>query len=247
MDNSRTGVSRTPMEKSKSHEQAFHLCHIHNHSNIINRIHTLSHLTALSIFFYYRASLFFFKQTHTDDKANWSSVPLLPWLVIFISEILLSFIWFLGQAYRWHRVSRCVFPERLPEDIDDKLPGIDVFICTVDSIKEPTIGVMNTLISAVSLDYPPEKLNVYLSDDGDSSITLSSVREAWNFAKSWVPFCRRFGIKNRCPQAYFLSKEDDDFGSSTSTITRDFMFDKQNIKACTFSPSIHILFLPIYL
>lgn len=63
--------------------------------------------------------------------------------------------------------------------------------------------VMNTVVSAMALDYPPEKLAVYLSDDGGASLTEFAVREACLFAKCWVPFCRKYGIKTRCPVAYF--------------------------------------------
>jgi hypothetical protein len=100
-------------------------------------------------------------------------------------------------------VRRTVFPERLPED--DKLPPIDVFMCTADPNKEPTVEVMNTVLSAMALDYPPEKLHVYLSDDGGSPLTLHGMRESWRFARWWLPFCRKYGITTRCPQAYFLA------------------------------------------
>ncbi|KAK9931049.1 hypothetical protein M0R45_018345 [Rubus argutus] len=117
-----------------------------------------------------------------------TKTPILPWLLIFAAELLLSFEWLLTQAFRWRPVSRTVFPERLPED--DKLPAVDVFICTADPEKEPPVLVMNTVISAMALDYPPEKLHVYLSDDGGADVTLKGMREAWRFAKWWIPFCK---------------------------------------------------------
>ena len=86
-----------------------------------------------------------------------------------------------------------------------------MFICTVDPDKEPTLGVMNTVLSAMAMDYPADKLHVYLSDDGGSYVTLNGLREAREFAKWWVPFCRRFKVKNRSPKAYFTGGEDVDF------------------------------------
>ncbi|KAJ6356191.1 hypothetical protein OIU78_004323 [Salix suchowensis] len=77
---------------------------------------------------------------------------------------------FLTKLYTWRPVSRTTFSERLPED--EELPGIDVFICTADHKKEPPLEVMNTVLSAMALDYPSDKLSVYLSDDGGSSLTL---------------------------------------------------------------------------
>ncbi|KAA8527739.1 hypothetical protein F0562_035392 [Nyssa sinensis] len=107
----------------------------------------------------------------------------------------------------WRPVSRTVFPERLPED--KELPAIDVFVCTADPNNEPTLQVMNTVISVMALDYPPEKVYVYLSDDGGCSVTLQALREAWGFAKWWLPFCKTYSIKTGCPEAYFSALEDD--------------------------------------
>ncbi|XP_016647665.1 PREDICTED: cellulose synthase-like protein G2 isoform X2 [Prunus mume] len=194
-----------------------HLCHVHKLSIFINRTHIFFHSIALVFLLYYRASFFFFQDT-TKTKAT-----TLAWLLVFVSEILLSFEWLLSQSFRWRPVSRTAFPERLPGD--DKLPAVDVFICTADPEKEPTVGVMNTVLSAMAMDYPPDKLHVYLSDDGGAAVTLKGMREAWRFAKWWLPFCRRYGIKCRAPEAYFSAEEEDaDFGGS------EFIQDREDIK-----------------
>ncbi|XP_021807678.1 cellulose synthase-like protein G2 isoform X1 [Prunus avium] len=194
-----------------------HLCHVHKLSIFINRTHIFFHSIALVFLLYYRASFFFFQDT-TKTKAT-----TLAWLLVFVSEIVLSFEWLLSQSFRWRTVSRTAFPERLPGD--DKLPGVDVFICTADPKKEPTVGVMNTVLSAMAMDYPPEKLHVYLSDDGGAAVTLKGMREAWRFAKWWLPFCRRYGIKCRAPEAYFSAEDEDaDFGGS------EFIQDREDIK-----------------
>ncbi|KAE8022570.1 hypothetical protein FH972_008360 [Carpinus fangiana] len=193
-----------------------HDFHVHKLSILTHRSHGLIHSIALAFLIYYRASFLF-----QDPKTRES--PTLPWVLVFASELLLSFIWLLGQAYRWRPVTRTVFPERLPED--DKLPPIDVFICTADSNKEPTVDVMNSVLSAMALDYPPEKLHVYVSDDGGSPLTLHGMRESWRFARWWLPFCTRYGITTRCPEAYFsaLEEEEDDGGS-------EFKIHRQKIK-----------------
>ncbi|KAL0348969.1 UNVERIFIED_CONTAM: Cellulose synthase-like protein E2 [Sesamum angustifolium] len=59
----------------------------------------------------------------------------------------------------------------------------------------------------MALDYPPDKLAVYLQDDGGSYVTLNAIREAWKFARFWVPFRRKYELKIACPAAYFSSKE----------------------------------------
>ncbi|KAH1087728.1 hypothetical protein GYH30_019015 [Glycine max] len=151
--------------------------HVQNLLVIINRLHMLLHSTALAFLFYYRLC-FLFQPSETIESHS------LPWLLVFASEIILSFIWILDQAYRWHPVLRSIFQERLLED--HKLPSIDVFICTADPTKEPTLDVMNTVLSAMALDYPPQKLHMYVSDEGGSPLTLHGVREASKFARSSV-------------------------------------------------------------
>ncbi|XP_050218118.1 cellulose synthase-like protein G3 [Mercurialis annua] len=164
-------------------------------SPIFNRSYAFFHFTALIFFIYYRLSYFLFPN------------PTLLHTLLFTSELLLSFIWLCGQAFLWRPVSRTVYPERLPEN--KELPSIDVLICTADPKKEPPFEVMNTVLSALAMDYPPDKLAVYLSDDGGSSLTLKCMREAYGFARYWLPFCLRFRIKNRCPKVYFAASEDD--------------------------------------
>ncbi|OMO95532.1 Cellulose synthase [Corchorus olitorius] len=195
-----------------------HVCHVPKFSIIFNRSHTLVHSIAIAFLIYYRVSFFF--------QENTKNIPTLPWLLVFASELLLSFAWLLGQAFRWRPISRTVFPERLPSD--DNFPGIDVFICTADPDKEPTVGVMNTVISAMALDYPPEKLHIYLSDDGGSDITLHGMKEAWKFARSWLPFCRRFDIKTSCPEVYFSGYEDYDHGNFINS--SEFKAERQKIE-----------------
>ncbi|KAF5736769.1 Cellulose synthase like G2 [Tripterygium wilfordii] len=190
-----------------------HACQFHKLLSLFNRAHLFIHSTALACLIYYRAFYLF-----QDPETR--TAPILPWLLVFASEMLLSFDWLLSQAFRWRSVSRTVFPERLPSD--DKLPAIDVIICTADPDKEPTVDVMNTVLSAMALDYPPEKLNVYLSDDSGSDITLHGMKEAWKFGRWWVPFCKKYGIKTGCPEAYF-------YGGNDENSSSEFMADKEKI------------------
>ncbi|KAH9682166.1 cellulose synthase-like protein G2 [Citrus sinensis] len=174
-----------------------HLCKPYKLSSILNRLYSLIHVTALTSLIYYRVS----------SLASTPLASLPAQLLVFALELLLSLLWLLNQAYLWNPVSRRVFPERLPEN-EQNLPAIDVFICTADPKKEPPLEVMNTVLSAMALDYPSKKLHVYLSDDAGSALTLLALRQACAFASSWLPFCRRFGIKTRCPKRkYELFKE----------------------------------------
>lgn len=63
--------------------------------------------------------------------------------------------------------------------------------------------VVNTVLSVMAYDYPPEKLSVYLSDDGGSDITFYALWEASSFARFWLPYCTTFNIPHTCPAAYF--------------------------------------------
>ncbi|XXG74466.1 hypothetical protein AAC387_Pa07g3177 [Persea americana] len=172
----------------------------------LNRVFLLVHSLMLLALLYYRASWFFFFLT--SHSHTWTFT--LTWFLLLTSELTLSFIWLLGAAYRWRPVSRTAFPERLSDD--SQLPGIDVFICTADPAKEPPLDVMNTVVSAMALDYPTEKLWVYLSDDGGADITLYAMRKAFSFAMVWLPFCRKFGVRTRSPNAYFSKENEDDDG-----------------------------------
>ncbi|PPS17067.1 hypothetical protein GOBAR_AA03515 [Gossypium barbadense] len=86
---------------------------------------------------------------------------------------------------------------------EKELPGVDIFVCTADPSAEPPSMVMNTVLSVMAYDYPPEKLNIYLSDDGVSELTFYAMLEASSFSKQWLPFCKKFKVEPRSPEAYF--------------------------------------------
>jgi len=126
--------------------------------------------------------------------------------MLTVAELVLAFVWALTQAFRWRPVAHSV--SGMAELTAAELPGVDVFICTADPMKEPVVEVMNTVISAMALDYPPEKLAVYLSDDGGAVVTKEAAREACEFGKIWLPFCAKYGVKTRCPEAFFSARCD---------------------------------------
>ncbi|MED6159326.1 hypothetical protein PIB30_041324 [Stylosanthes scabra] len=126
------------------------------------------------------------------------------WLGLFGAELWFGFYWVLTQALRWNLVFRKTFKNRLSQRYDDdKLPGVDIFVCTADPVIEPPMMVINTVLSVMAYDYPTHKLSVYLSDDGASPITFYALLEASNFAKHWLPFCNKFKVEPRSPAAYF--------------------------------------------
>ncbi|CAK9165438.1 unnamed protein product [Ilex paraguariensis] len=209
-----------------------HTCTVQQTRLTINRVHSFFHFTAILALLYYRIS----HLIHGD-------VPVFACGLLTASELLFTFIWILTQAFRWRPVVRSVKPENLRRN--QEFPGVDVLICTADPKKEPVIEVMNTVLSSMALDYPPEKLAVYLSDDGGSALTLYAMREACSFARSWLPFCRKYGIKTRCPEAYFSSLGDDErllWGDEIKEVEEKikakYELFKRNVEKCGIDDSV---------
>ncbi|KAF5950407.1 hypothetical protein HYC85_012400 [Camellia sinensis] len=99
----------------------------------------------------------------------------------------------------------------------DKLPAIDIFVCTADPKIEPPTMVINTVLSALSYNYPPEKLSIFLSDDGGSEFTFYALMEASQFSKHWIPFSKKFRVEPRSPAAYFSQN----FNHQDSTLAQE--------------------------
>ncbi|KAL4618579.1 hypothetical protein ACB092_06G020900 [Castanea dentata] len=130
------------------------------------------------------------------------------WIGLLGAELWFGLYWLLTQAHRWNPVYRSTFKDRLSQRYETDLPKVDIFVCTADPVIEPPVMVINTVLSVMSYDYPPEKLSVYLSDDGGSDLTYYALLEASHFAKHWLPFCKKFKVEPRSPAAYFNSSDD---------------------------------------
>ncbi|CAL5053216.1 unnamed protein product [Urochloa decumbens] len=134
-------------------------------------------------------------------------------VAMVLADLTLLFLWALSQAGLWRPVSRTAFPERLlaaRRRSELELPGLDVLVVTADPDKEPPLAVMNTVVSAMALDYPGGRLGVYLSDDAGSPLTLLAARRAYAFARAWVPFCRKYSVQCPWPERYFAGDDDQD-------------------------------------
>ncbi|XP_023917837.1 cellulose synthase-like protein E6 isoform X2 [Quercus suber] len=125
------------------------------------------------------------------------------WMGLFFSELWFCFYWFVTTVVRWNPIYRNTFKDRLSHRYEKALPGIDIFVCTADPVIEPPVMVINTVLSVMAYDYPAEKLSVYLSDDGGSDLTFYAMLEASRFSKIWLPFCKKFKVEPRSPEAYF--------------------------------------------
>ncbi|OAY72481.1 Cellulose synthase A catalytic subunit 5 (UDP-forming), partial [Ananas comosus] len=164
------------------------------------RVAVIFRLVALAFFFRYRL-LYPVSDAHGL------------WLTSVICEAWFSFSWLLEQLPKWKPIKRETYTQRL--SFRYNLPGepsevasIDVFIGTVDPMKEPPLVTSNTVLSILAIDYPVEKVTCYVSDDGGSMLTLETLRETCQFARTWVPFCKKFNIEPRAPEYYFSQKVD---------------------------------------
>ncbi|KAM3743949.1 hypothetical protein ACB098_06G015000 [Castanea mollissima] len=130
------------------------------------------------------------------------------WIGMLGAEFWFGFYWVLTQALRWNQVYRCTFKDRLSQRHEKELPKVDIFVCTADPVIEPPVMVINTVLSVMAYDYPPEKLSVYLSDDGGSDLTFYALLEASHFAKHWLPYCKKSKVEPRSPAEYFNLSDD---------------------------------------
>ncbi|KHG06994.1 Cellulose synthase-like protein E1 [Gossypium arboreum] len=88
----------------------------------------------------------------------------LVWIGLLAAELWFGFYWFLTQAHRWNLVYRQTFKDRLSHRYGNQLPGVDIFVCTADPVIEPPMMVINTVLSVMAYDYPPEKLSKLYED-----------------------------------------------------------------------------------
>ncbi|KAJ7524694.1 hypothetical protein O6H91_17G017000 [Diphasiastrum complanatum] len=158
------------------------------------------------------------------------------WGMSVVCEIWFAFSWVLDQLPKLFPVNRVTdlnvlkdkFETPSPENPRGRsdLPGMDVFVSTADPEKEPPLVTANTILSILAADYPVEKLNCYLSDDGGALLTFEALAEAASFARYWVPFCRKHKIEPRNPESYFLLKGD----PTKNKMRPDFVKDRRRIK-----------------
>ncbi|KAJ6377328.1 hypothetical protein OIU76_026323 [Salix suchowensis] len=157
-------------------------------------------LVILGLFFHYRI-------TNPVDSAFGL------WLTSVICEIWFAFSWVLDQFPKWKPVNRETFTDRLSaryerEGEPSQLAAVDFFVSTVDPLKEPPLITANTVLSILAVDYPVDKVSCYVSDDGAAMLTFESLVETAEFARKWVPFCKKFSIEPRAPEFYFSQKID---------------------------------------
>ncbi|CAN7002117.1 unnamed protein product, partial [Brassica rapa subsp. trilocularis] len=135
------------------------------------------------------------------------------WLVSVICEIWFAISWILDQFPKWFPVNRETYLDRLSLRYDragepSQLAAVDIFVSTVDPLKEPPLVTANTVLSIMAVDYPVDKVSCYVSDDGAAMLSFESLAETSEFARKWVPFCKKYSIEPRAPEWYFALKVD---------------------------------------
>ncbi|XP_016478695.2 cellulose synthase-like protein D1 [Nicotiana tabacum] len=158
------------------------------------------------------------------------------WGMSIVCELWFAFSWLLDILPKFNPINRSADLAALKEKFESPspsnphgrsdLPGVDVFISTADPDKEPPLVTANTILSVLAVEYPVEKLSLYISDDGGAILTFEAMAEAVNFAQVWVPFCRKHNVEPRNPDSYFSQKTD----PTKNKKRPDFVKDRRWIK-----------------
>nr|ATQ35921.1 cellulose synthase 4A [Linum usitatissimum] len=141
----------------------------------------------------------------------YDAMPL--WGISVVCEIWFALSWILDQFPKWFPINRETYLDRLSlrferEGEPNKLAPVDFFVSTVDPLKEPPIITANTVLSILAVDYPVDKVSCYVSDDGASMLLFDALAETAEYARRWVPFCKKHNVEPRAPEFYFSQKID---------------------------------------
>lgn len=185
---------------------------------IIYRVFAASIFFCICLIWIYRVS----HLPREAENGRWG------WIGLFGAELWFGLYWILTQSLRWNQIHRFTFKDRLSQRYENDLPGVDIFVCTADPVIEPPMMVINTVLSVMAYNYPSEKLNVYLSDDGCSDITFYALLEASQFCKHWIPYCKKFKVEPRSPAAYFTSTLAGDIQNGDFVVIKKLYEDMEN-------------------
>ncbi|CAN6219181.1 unnamed protein product [Urochloa humidicola] len=154
------------------------------------------------------------------------------WTMSMVGDVWFGFSWVLNQLPKLNPIKRvpdiAAIRDQYESSVpgESKLPGIDVFVTTVDPVDEPILYTVNSILSILATDYPVEKNACYLSDDGGTLVHYEAMFEVANFAKLWVPFCRKHSVEPRAPENYFGVKRQPYMGS----MQEEFMSDHRRVR-----------------
>ncbi|KAL0873448.1 hypothetical protein Bca101_023153 [Brassica carinata] len=181
------------MEPERKRSAALHTCHPCRRT-IPYRIYAIIHTCGIISLMYNHAH-----SLATADTTLTTSL-------LLIADVVLAFMWATTTCLRFNPIHRTEYPNKYVAKPKEDFPKLDVFICTANPYKEPPMMVVNTALSVMAYDYPSDKISVYVSDDGGSSLTLFALMEAAKFSEHWLPFCKKNNVQDRSPEVYFSSK-----------------------------------------
>ncbi|TKY66990.1 Cellulose synthase protein H1 [Spatholobus suberectus] len=148
-----------------------------------------------------------------------------PWFVAFLCESWYTISWIFTLTTQWNPAVIRTYPDRLLQSVQE-LPPVDLFVTTADPVLEPSIITVNTVLSLLALDYPAHKLACYVSDDGSSPLTFYALQEASEFAKFWVPFCKKYEVQVRAPLRYFSDMPEVSTANNTPEFRQEWLHMK---------------------
>ena len=158
----------------------------------------------------------------------------LMWLVAFFCEFWLALAWLLEQMPKQFPIERETYPDKLTKSCkfsggESDMPALDVFITTADLGAEEYLPMANSILSALAMEYPASKLCCYVSDENASRLSCEVLVEVSEFAKEWVPFCRKHGIQQPAPEVH-LSRSLD---MLKGQVNKFFIADRREVKVST--------------
>lgn len=157
------------------------------------------------------------------------------WWITVVGDFWFGVCWLLNQASKLNPIRRVPNLALLKQHYgapsggssSSQLPGVDVFINTVDPVDEPVLCTMNSVLSILATDYPVDRHATYFSDDGGSLVHYEALLETARFAALWTPFCRKHRVEPRAPESYFAAKAD---GSYAGDAPAGFVDDRRLVR-----------------
>ena len=132
--------------------------HFISDSELVTLALMFASMLATARYAYWRFSTVFSALTDRHHPVMWMDVFFM--LLLLSAEAYAFLILYLGYIQTIRPLSRPPVP--LPQDVDE-WPHVDVLIPTYN---EPLSVVRATAFAATNIDYPPDKLHVYVLDDG---------------------------------------------------------------------------------
>jgi len=143
---------------------------------------------------------YFYWRTTVSLPDNFYFPDFIPALLLYLAEVYSIIIFFTGAFTSIRPLNRKVIP--ISQFREEELPTVDVFIPTYN---EPIEVLAPTIINAVKMEYPKDKLKVYILDDGGTDEKCNDpnpekARQARERRKMLQEFAKKVG-------AYYLTRE----------------------------------------